>query len=391
MKIDFKNPESVRVLTRCCLMKDFNLDIELPPEKLLPTVPLRLNYLLWMEDLLKHAGIKGESITGIDIGCGASCIYCLLAVRMNSNWKMFALEIDEKNVKFARENILRNQLSDNVTVIVQEDNKSIFNKLFDQDSSPKTFCICNPPFFSSADEVVKSQNRTGKRKPPKSLNSGSSSELVFADGGELGFVKKILSESVQLQDKIEIFSTMLGCKKNLQKFLDELSAKSIKNWTTTEFVQGKTMRWGVAWSFQHDLLSFKDDVEILKKPSASHVVLKHQIKSSNYEDTVKTLKKLFNDLRIGIKVIKELTDQYHRWELTATSDTWSNQRRKRRAEQRQNGSATSAPIDVEQNLHIGLQLRKETESADLQMFFISGNMDKDCTNQIMQFIKNKLK
>lgn len=372
-------------------MKDFNLDIELPPEKLLPTVPLRLNYLLWMEDLLKHAGIIGESITGIDIGCGASCIYCLLAVRMNSNWRMFALEIDDKNVKFARENISRNQLSDIVTVIVQEDNKSIFNQLFKQDYSTKSFCICNPPFFSSADEVVKSQNRTGKRKPPKSLNSGSSSELVFADGGELGFVKKILSESVQLQDKIQIFSTMLGCKKNLQKFLDELSAKSIKSYTTTEFVQGKTMRWGVAWSFKHDLQSFKDDVETSKKPSASHVVLKHRIKSSNYEETVKTLKKLFNDLRIGIKVIKELADQYHRWELTATRDTWSNQRRKRRAEQRQVGSATSAPIDVEQNLHIGLQLRKETESAELQMFFIRGTMDKDCTNQIMQFIKNKLK
>lgn len=85
----------MRVLSQCCLHKDFQLDIELPPHKLLPTIPLRVNYLLWIEDLLKHVRLSGE-ISGIDIGCGASCIYCLLAVRLNSAWKMFALEIDEE-------------------------------------------------------------------------------------------------------------------------------------------------------------------------------------------------------------------------------------------------------------------------------------------------------
>lgn len=94
IKIDFKNPEALRELSRCCLLKDFNLNVELPPDKLLPTLPLRLNYLLWMEDLLQQANITDE-IVGVDVGCGASCVYCLLIARMHSEWKMFGLEIGE--------------------------------------------------------------------------------------------------------------------------------------------------------------------------------------------------------------------------------------------------------------------------------------------------------
>lgn len=165
VKLNFKDQDSVRVLTKCCLIKDFNLNVELPPDKLLPTIPLRLNYILWMEDLLNHCGIK-ENITGIDIGTGASCIYCLLAVRMNVNWKMFALEIDKDNLKYAEENIVRNHLEEAIKLIDQEESNAIFEKLFISDTSQKTFTICNPPFFSSQEELTVGENRTGKRKRP---------------------------------------------------------------------------------------------------------------------------------------------------------------------------------------------------------------------------------
>ena len=380
----------MRGFTRCCLQKDFNLDILLPPEKLLPTIPLRLNYLLWVEDLIEHSGIK-EDITGVDIGCGASCIYCLLAVRMNKSWKMFALEIDKDNIKYAQDNISRNQLNDRVTVIAQEDNSSIFKNLFKHDPHQKTFCICNPPFFSSSDEVINSQNRTGKRKPPKSFNSGSSSELIFGDGGELGFVKRIFEESKELQNKIEIYSTMFGCKKNYLKFIEELKVNTIVNYTTTEFVQGKTTRWGIAWSFMHDLKLFMDHNQIKKKLSTPANILKHEIVCSNFEETVKDLKQILSDLKIEVKIIEETVGEFHRWELITNENTWSNQRRKRRAESRQSTSTLNklATSDEKQDLHMGFELRKNNKTAQLQMFFISGTMSKDSTNQILQFIKNK--
>ena len=47
------------------LKDDFDLDVLMPLDRLIPTIPLRLNYILWLEDILNgHA----ENIKGIDIG-----------------------------------------------------------------------------------------------------------------------------------------------------------------------------------------------------------------------------------------------------------------------------------------------------------------------------------
>lgn len=64
--LDYKYPPSLRQLTVTLLKEDFGLDIELPLDRLIPTIPLRLNYILWIEDIL---GKKGNNpIKGIDIG-----------------------------------------------------------------------------------------------------------------------------------------------------------------------------------------------------------------------------------------------------------------------------------------------------------------------------------
>lgn len=65
--IDFKDPQSLRVLTKCLLKKDFNLDVEIPSDRLVPTLPLRLNYILWIEDILAAVEIFTD-VKGLDIG-----------------------------------------------------------------------------------------------------------------------------------------------------------------------------------------------------------------------------------------------------------------------------------------------------------------------------------
>ena len=62
--LDFKDPAALRALTRALLEDDFGLDITMPLDRLIPTVPQRLNYILWLEDIIgKENGAKG-----IDIG-----------------------------------------------------------------------------------------------------------------------------------------------------------------------------------------------------------------------------------------------------------------------------------------------------------------------------------
>ena len=66
MHLDFKKVEGLRALTWALLKDDWGLDMDLPPDRLVPTIPLRLNYLLWLEDLL-----DGQThVRGVDIGTG---------------------------------------------------------------------------------------------------------------------------------------------------------------------------------------------------------------------------------------------------------------------------------------------------------------------------------
>lgn len=388
LKIDFKNVEALRVFTKCCLHKDFNLNINLPPNKLLPTIPLRLNYLLWIEDLLNEHKII-DNVVGIDIGCGSSCIYCLLATRSHGDWKMFALEIDDENLQYAKENIITNKLEEKITLISQKDDK-IFGTLFEHSSDIKTFCMCNPPFFKSHLDLI-GENRSGKRKSSKHAGShhNSTVELIYEDGGEFGFIKKILLESLELKDKIKIYTTMIGCKKNLTKFINEMSSNGIHQFIKTEFVQGKTMRWGVAWSFCIQLKSNTEKSEY-KKPN--HKVLSHQIASDNFQEIISKIKSIFTKLEIEQKIIEENNKNFSQMELICHKNTWSNQRAKRRAEAKNLPSKFFKESPKNESLRIGMEVKKlkEENFVDIKMFYLDGNMNKDCVNQILQFIKNEL-
>lgn len=68
ISFDFKNADGLRCLTTILLKKDFHLDVLIPEDKLVPTLPLRLNYILWVEDVLDWKPETNSTIKGIDIG-----------------------------------------------------------------------------------------------------------------------------------------------------------------------------------------------------------------------------------------------------------------------------------------------------------------------------------
>lgn len=69
LSLNFKDPEAVRALTCTLLREDFGLSIDIPLERLIPTVPLRLNYIHWVEDLIGHQDSDRTTVRrGIDIG-----------------------------------------------------------------------------------------------------------------------------------------------------------------------------------------------------------------------------------------------------------------------------------------------------------------------------------
>lgn len=65
------------------------------------------------------------------------------------------------------------------------------------------FLMCNPPFYSN-DEEKTQRVETSKRNAPHSVNTAQRHEATV-EGGEVGFVKKLINESLILKERIKYF------------------------------------------------------------------------------------------------------------------------------------------------------------------------------------------
>lgn len=172
--LDFKNPECLKALTWCLLKENHDLDIDIPLDRylwrfslnisiinsfstdtatgcqrllrpflpifktiicqistpiikieytlcsfyrLIPTIPLRLNYILWIEDLIGQSTAEAADVHGVDIGTGATCIYPLIGAKRN-NWSFVATETNETSLSFAKHNVIRNDLQGKIQGVI---------------------------------------------------------------------------------------------------------------------------------------------------------------------------------------------------------------------------------------------------------------------------------
>ena len=61
--------------------------------------------------------------------------------------------------------------------------------------------MCNPPFYSSVEEMQ--QSAAIKQARPNAVCHGTASEMI-TDGGEVAFVKRIIDESVRQENRKRI-------------------------------------------------------------------------------------------------------------------------------------------------------------------------------------------
>uniref|UniRef100_A0A1B6KEI6 U6 small nuclear RNA (adenine-(43)-N(6))-methyltransferase n=1 Tax=Graphocephala atropunctata TaxID=36148 RepID=A0A1B6KEI6_9HEMI len=323
--IDFKNLESLRALTSTLLKEDFDLDVEIPLNRLIPTLPLRLNYLLWIEDILAANSKTSSDIRGVDIGCGASCVYPLLAAK-HFQWHMLGTEVDPESVLIASNNVKRNNLCDKITVRVVPKGTMLEGAL--ETGSVYDFCLCNPPFFSSTEELVP-QNvcRSPSRPPPRNALSGATWELV-APGGEVAFVDSIIQDSLKLREAVRVYSVMLGHKTSVGKVQAALKEAGVERVTSHSFCQGHTTRWGVAWTLDQSVV-----LAVNQQPSHKPGHPFSHTCDLDLQQTVEKLQQLMGELQITYSALKSNQNLYG-MEITAVTNTWSNLRRKKRQEKR---------------------------------------------------------
>lgn len=364
------------------------------------------------------------------LGCGASCIYPLLAARKN-NWKLFGLETNADSVLCAQENVTKNGLNSNITILKQTSNDQIFGKVLSMpDIGQIDFCMCNPPFYSSIDDFDHSNsknNRTGKRPAPSNRRSGCKDELIV-DGGECDFVEKIIRESCSVRERIQVFTTMLGHKTSVTKMLSVLNLIGITNFCQTEFCQGRTTRWGLAWSFNSNILLrnvLKQGVHIPKKKLFHFEV--PDCGNRTVADVLDWLKLTFQQIHIHLEHIQWVTDKADvvSCRIVAMENTWSKQRRKRREIQRThqpqlentinteiesfydsdrnsevaikrrrievNSSQEELPISPILVVGINISKNPKTATITISLTYLSGSAEQDGVYQILQFLRNRWK
>lgn len=252
-QLDFTDPAAVRQLTTTLLQQDFHLNVEIPEDRLCPPVPNRLNYILWLQDLLDstsgdlHEGYdRDRDVFGLDIGTGCIGIYPLLGCAARPRWNFVATDIDPNNIRTSQHNVALNNLESRIQIIHSDPTGPLFplEKLGRQTLD---FAMCNPPFYASSGELKQSAEQ--KERGPFSTCTGAEVEMVTR-GGEVAFVKRMIDESLQLRDRIQWYTSMLGKLSSINVLVETLIRHGVTNFAVTEFEQGsKTKRWAVAWSW----------------------------------------------------------------------------------------------------------------------------------------------
>lgn len=165
---------------------------------------------------------------------------------------MCGTDIDETNFTYATKNTALNDFSDRMRLcLIDEASKNTLIPLDRLQVPHLDFTMCNPPFFATMQEMQDSLSGASKGGvKPSAACTGAEVEMV-TEGGDLGFVLKMLAESLVLREKVRWYSSMLGKLESLKKVVERIKEAGVENWTVGSLASSdaKTKRWVVAWSF----------------------------------------------------------------------------------------------------------------------------------------------
>ncbi|KJP85466.1 hypothetical protein AK88_04905 [Plasmodium fragile] len=99
----------------------------------------------------KDTLLCSSQIKVLDIGVGSNCIYPLLGNSIY-NWSFVGVDINLDSLKLCYLNILLNNKENLIALKYQKDPRKIFNNVVNN-TDFFFFSMCNPPFYSSLDEV----------------------------------------------------------------------------------------------------------------------------------------------------------------------------------------------------------------------------------------------
>jgi 23S rRNA (adenine1618-N6)-methyltransferase len=258
LTLDFANPHAVKSLNQALLKHFYQVEFwDIPEGFLCPPIPGRADYIHYLADLLSQSNggksPKGAKIKVLDIGTGANLIYPILGNAIY-DWRFVGSELNPKAIVSAQEIINYNPaFLDKTELRRQSDSSKIFSNIV----QPEDFfdlTMCNPPFHESSQAAQegsqrKVKNLTGKVVTKAELNFGGQAAELWTEGGELAFIRKMISESLTFKNQVYWFTTLVSKSENLKPIQVLLKKVGVTDFKVVKMVQGNKQSRFVAWTF----------------------------------------------------------------------------------------------------------------------------------------------
>jgi 23S rRNA (adenine1618-N6)-methyltransferase len=258
LSIDFANPSAVKLLNKALLLHFYDLVYwDIPEGYLCPPIPGRADYVLHVGDLLARDHDRkvpqGPEIRVLDIGTGANLIYPVVGTSL-FGWSFVGTEIEFQALSNAAEIIAANtRLVDKVALRYQADPLAIFQTVI-EDGDYFELSICNPPFHESAEVALQGSQRKVNNLNKKAfvepvLNFGGQASELWTAGGEIGFIGRMIQESVTFQKQVGWFTVLVSKSTHLSYFQSQLEKVGAKSQRIIDMGQGNKRSRILAWSF----------------------------------------------------------------------------------------------------------------------------------------------
>ena len=267
--IDFADPEAVKSLN-CAILKEFYgiCGWDIPKDYLCPPIPGRADYIHQVADLLADGAggevPRGPSIRVLDIGIGANAVYPIIG-QHEYGWSFVGTETDRVALASVEKILSANpELAKATELRVQKISTDILTGIIFP-GEKFDLVICNPPFHASLEESQAGSRRKwqnlGKGPPPKKgpirvkeaapvLNFGGHGGELWCVGGEVGFITRMITESVKFKDQVKWFTSLVSREIHLPVLYENLErAKVVDGWTM-DMAQGQKKSRILTWSFQ---------------------------------------------------------------------------------------------------------------------------------------------
>ncbi|MCV2403964.1 23S rRNA (adenine(1618)-N(6))-methyltransferase RlmF [Marinomonas sp. C2222] len=261
--IDFSNPDAVKALNRALLNHFYGVAFwDIPSGFLCPPIPGRADYIHYLADLLADSNggniPRGKGIKVLDIGVGANCVYPIIG-HQEYSWQFVGSDVNPVAIATCDTIIKSNSsLKGAIETRLQTNQNKVFDGIW-KEKDRFDITLCNPPFHTSEAAMQSESSRKwrgvkakqNQSSPPK-LNFGGSAAELWCEGGETGFICRMVKESEQYANQCFWFTSLVSRQENLDKIykaLKDIGAKQVK---TVSMAQGQKISRFVAWSFLDD-------------------------------------------------------------------------------------------------------------------------------------------